>query len=119
MVLIDYLARRVIEDAQSVNSWEQELRGELCAMRERTGRERFSLVVCLDNLSIRPGASEAYRTMAARVIAEFADSYARYGCQATVRTLIATTALGAKWQANLFDSQTDAIAHVLAIAPAA
>lgn len=108
VVHVDYVDAR-IDSQHAIDEWEGLLFPLLDEMRDAHGR--VPIVVCIDNLYIAPAVADCYgKGLVARVTADYATCIARYGTNASVRSVIAVEAMRRKYSANIFDTREDAIA---------
>ena len=97
-----------------VERWRDELFQKLSIVEKERGG-RFPIVVCVDDLTIRPSAAEEYGRIVRSYAERFASGLARYSQRPNgVGQIITVAAMKEGYRANLFSSRGDAINQALA-----
>jgi hypothetical protein len=99
----------VLTTPADVVRWRQRTEAEL----RKFGR-KVDLLIDLEGLSVRAGASNAFGEHRAQILARFTNRSYRYNGDPVTRTTIFTTAVLFKAPANVHPTREDALAALLA-----
>jgi hypothetical protein len=103
----------LLETAEEIEHWRQEVFTKLAAVEQQRGG-RFPIVISLDGVTIRPSVAELYGGVVKNYVERFASGLARYTRRPNgVGQVVTVTAMKEGFKANLFTSRSEAIAHAL------
>lgn len=114
VALVSHPQGLVLATSEEVSRWRVEVFEKLGALERQRGG-RFPIVVCVDNLTIRPGCAEEYGKVVRAYAGRFATGLARYTQRPNgVGQMITVAAMKEGFRANIFSTRREAVAQALA-----